>query len=406
MSIFKKDGVFLCETKGHSPVDLIIHSRRLIEKLFTVLIIFSLICIPMVGVNYDLTKYLPDSSPSAQALDIMEDEFTLSRHGARHARRMSRCTRRKNVKDRIADVEGVDMVMWCDLKPTSTVPAPFIDYTDIEDYYKDGKAYMDVIFFGEGSSSRTHKAVQEIEQIVGGPRPGWPVQRCQTPTGPTINAEVARVMVLAGHHHLSDPDAHHNLPGLSLCCSFSVLGTPSSTWPNIIFGEISFLSNAVGAVLQLACSMDYSIFLLHAFTEWNGPTEPNLSRLYNALRSAVSIGASGATTIVGFAAMVLMNFGIGPDMGLVLAKGIALSLVTVLLLMPALILRSQNIVAKTQHRPFVPKQWRSFGEFVYKVRKPILIVVMVLIVPAMSRRAWPISPMAMRRSPTPRHAGL
>ena len=67
--------------KGHSPVDLIINNRKLIEKIYIILIIFSLICVPMVGINYDLTKYLPDSSPSAQALDIMEDEFNLSRMG-------------------------------------------------------------------------------------------------------------------------------------------------------------------------------------------------------------------------------------------------------------------------------------------------------------------------------------
>ncbi len=87
------------------------------------------------------------------------------------------------------------------------------------------------------------------------------------------------------------------------------------------------------------------------------------------------------TTIVGFAAMALMNFGIGPDMGFVLAKGIALSLMTVLLLMPALILRSQNIIAKTQHRPFIPKQGRGIGEFAYKIRRIVFLVVVIIIIP-------------------------
>ena len=178
---------FFVKRKGHSPVDLIIHSRRLIEKVFTVLIIFSLICIPMVGVNYDLTKYLPDSSPSAQALDIMEDEFTYPGMGRVMLEDVT-LYEAKNVKDRIADVEGVDMVMWCDLETNIYGSSAFIDYTDIEDYYKDGKAYMDVIFLEKDSSSRTHKAVREIEQIVGDARDG-----------------------ACGHHHLSDPDAHHNL---------------------------------------------------------------------------------------------------------------------------------------------------------------------------------------------------
>ena len=301
---------FFVKRKGHSPVDLIIHSRRLIEKVFTVLIIFSLICIPMVGVNYDLTKYLPDSSPSAQALDIMEDEFTYPGMGRVMLEDVT-LYEAKNVKDRIADVEGVDMVMWCDLETNIYGSSAFIDYTDIEDYYKDGKAYMDVIFLEKDSSSRTHKAVREIEQIVGdrGLVAGSAVS--DTNLGPTINAEVARVMVLAViiiYLILTLTTTSWFEPVLFL----SVLGIAIiiNMGSNIIFGEISFLSNAVGAVLQLACSMDYSIFLLHAFTEERANGAEPEQAMANALRSAVSsIGASGATTIVGFAAMVLMNFG-------------------------------------------------------------------------------------------------
>ena len=100
--------------KGHSPVDLIINNRKLIEKIYIVLVIFSLICVPMVGINYDLTKYLPDSSPSAQALDIMEDEFTYPGMGRVMLEDVT-LYEAKNIKDRIADVDGVDMVMWCDM---------------------------------------------------------------------------------------------------------------------------------------------------------------------------------------------------------------------------------------------------------------------------------------------------
>ena len=133
---------------------------------------------------------------------------------------------------------------------------------------------------------------------------------------------------------------------------------------NIILGEISFLSNAVGAVLQLACSMDYSIFLLHSFTQERAQGIEPEQAMANAWRSAFSsIFASGMTTIVGFAAMCLMNFGIGPDMGVVLAKGITISLVTVLLLMPALILRFQDIVAKNAAPSVPPAAEPRHGQF-------------------------------------------
>ncbi len=368
--------------KGHSPVDLIINNRKLIEKIYIVLVIFSLICVPMVGINYDLTKYLPDSSPSAQALDIMEDEFTYPGMGRVMLEDVT-LYEAKNIKDHIADVDGVDMVMWCDMATNIYGSSEFINYDNIDDYYKDNTAYMDVIFTDKDSSNQTHKAVHEIENIVGdkGLVAGSAVS--DTNLGPTINKEVARVMALAVviiYIILTITTTSWFEPVLFL----SVLGIAIliNMGTNIIFGEISFLSNAVGAVLQLACSMDYSIFLLHAFTQECATGAEPEQAMANAWRTAFSsIGASGMTTIVGFAAMALMNFGIGPDMGFVLAKGIALSLMTVLLLMPALILRSQNIIAKTQHRPFIPKQGRGIGEFAYKIRRIVFLVVLIIIIP-------------------------
>ena len=182
--------------KGHSPVDLIINNRKLIEKIYIVLIIFSLICVPMVGINYDLTKYLPDSSPSAQALDIMEDEFTYPGMGRVMLEDVT-LYEAKNIKDRIADVDGVDMVMWCDMATNIYGSSEFINYDNIDDYYKDNTAYMDVIFTDKDSSNQTHKAVHEIENIVGdkGLVAGSAVS--DTNLGPTINKEVARVVALA-----------------------------------------------------------------------------------------------------------------------------------------------------------------------------------------------------------------
>ncbi|MDO5141435.1 MAG: MMPL family transporter [Eubacteriales bacterium] len=368
--------------KKHRPVDLIILQRKKIEKIFLLLTIISLLCVPLVGVNYDLTVYLPDDSPSAQALDIMEDEFTYPGMGRVMLNDVT-LYEAKSIKDRIAAVDGVDMVMWCDTSTNIYGSSQFIDLDAITDYYKDGSAYMDVIFLEKDSSERTHHAVREIEQIVGERGLVGGSATSDTNLGPTINAEVARVMVLAVliiFLILTITTTSWFEPVLFL----SVLGIAIllNMGSNLIFGEISFLSNAVGAVLQLACSMDYSIFLLHAFTEERANGAPPEQAMANALRSAfASIGASGATTIVGFLALALMDFGIGPDMGFVLAKGIALSLLTVLLLMPALILRFQGVIAKTQHRPFIPRQLRGFGDFVYRLRIPVLAIVLAIILP-------------------------
>ena len=162
------------------------------------------------------------------------------------------------------------MVMWADMTANIYGSSEFIDYDDIDDYYHedDQSAYMDVIFKDKDSSSQTHKAVRQIEQIVGdrGLVAGSAVS--DTNLGPTINKEVARVMVLAViiiYIILTITTTSWFEPVMFL----SVLGIAIiiNMGSNIILGEISFLSNAVGAVLQLACSMDYSIFLLHSFTQ-------------------------------------------------------------------------------------------------------------------------------------------
>ena len=369
------------DKKKRRPVDFIITHRKLIEKVFMFMVILCAIFAPMVGVNYDLTKYLPDETESAQALDLMTQEFGYPGTGRVMLKNVS-IYEAKHIKDRIADVEGVDMVMWCDMATNIYGSSEFIPYEDIKDYYKDNTAYMDVTFEDRDSSAATHRAVREIQQIVGehGLVAGSAVS--DTNLGPTINGEVARVMVLA------------------VIFIFAILALTTTSWfepvlflmvmgiaiilnmgSNIIFGEISFMSNAVGAVLQLACSIDYSIFMLDSFT-LEQKTEPRPEQaMANAIRRAFpSVGASGMTTIVGFLALALMRFGIGPDMGFVLAKGIMFSLLTVLLLMPSLILRFQNIIQKLHHKPFLPS-FEKFGKFAYRIRIPIVIIVLILVVP-------------------------
>jgi len=360
---------------------MIINHRKLIEKVFMVMIILCVVFAPMVGVNYDLTKYLPPATESAQALDIMTEEFGYPGMGRVLLEDVS-IYEAKRIKDRIADVEGVDLVMWCDLTTNIYGSSEFINYDDIEDYYKDGYAYMDVTFSDRDSSASTHRAVHEIEEIIEGRGVIAGSAVSDTNLGPTINGEVARVMVLA------------------VVFIFIILAITTTSWfepilflmvmgiaillnmgTNIIFGEISFMSNAVGAVLQLACSIDYSIFLLDSFTLERANGVDSEQAMANALRKAFpSVSASGMTTIVGFLALALMQFGIGPDMGFVLAKGIALSLLTVLLLMPSLILRFQGVINKLHHRPFLPS-FRKFGEFAYKIRIPIVVIVLILVAP-------------------------
>lgn len=365
---------------GHSPIDLIINHRKVTERLFAFFLLLSLIFAPFVGVNYDLTKYLPDDASSAQAIDIMEQEFGYPGMARIMLENVS-LYEAKAIKDQIEDVPSVDMVMWCDTQTNIFGSSAFIDYQDIDDYYKDGYAYIDVTFEERDSASSTHKAIYEIIDLIGDKGIVAGSAMSDTMLGPTINQQVAAVM------------------GIAVIVIFLILTLTTTSWfepvlfllvmgiaiainngTNIIFGEISFLTNSVSSVLQLAISMDYSIFLLHSFTHEKANGAPPIQAMANAMRAAItSILSSGATTIVGFLALALMSFTIGRDMGLVLAKGVFVSLLTVLLLMPALILRFQGVIDKTQHRSFMPG-FRRLGKLVYHVRMPFFIFV-ILIMP-------------------------
>ena len=148
-----------------------------------------------------------------------------------------------------------------------------------------------------------------------------------------------------------------------------------------MFGEISFVTNAAGNILQLAVSLDYSVFLLHRFAECRQTADNPEDAMVQALTmSTSSILSSGLTTVIGFLALCLMQFRIGPDLGLALAKGVAISLITVFVFMPALILSTYKLIDKTQHRSFMPS-FKGFGKFVSRVMIPFVIIFAILIVP-------------------------
>lgn len=150
---------------------------------------------------------------------------------------------------------------------------------------------------------------------------------------------------------------------------------------NLMFGEIFFVTNAAGNILQLAVSLDYSVFLLHRFAECRQKTDDPKEAMVQALTmSTTSILSSGLTTVIGFLALCLIQFRIGPDLGLALAKGVAISLITVFIFMPALILKTYKLIDKTQHRSFMPS-FKGFGKFVSRVMMPMVIVFAIVIAP-------------------------
>lgn len=248
----------------------------------------------------------------------------------------------------------------------------------LETYYKDGNALFSVTIAKE----KRITAVDAIRQIIGDDNAmtGSAVSTAVATTSTvseisTIAAiAVAFVLLVLLLTTTSFAEPFLLLAGLGVAV---VINAGS----NLMFGEISFVTNAAGSILQLAVSLDYSVFLLHRFAECRQTTTDPKDAMVEALTmSTTSILSSGLTTVIGFLALCLMQFRIGPDLGLALAKGVALSLITVFTFMPALILKTYKIIDKTEHRSFMPP-FQGFGRFVSRVMLPIVLVFAILIVP-------------------------
>ena len=150
---------------------------------------------------------------------------------------------------------------------------------------------------------------------------------------------------------------------------------------NIIYSEISFITLTVSPILQLAVSMDYAIFLLHSFNDYRLEHEPQKAMILAMKQSLSTVAASAATTVIGFAALVFMRFGIGADLGLNLFKGVALSFVSVMVFLPAVTLICYKAIDKTRHRKFMPS-FKKAGNVLMKLRTPFFILALIIVVPA------------------------
>ena len=156
------------ETAGFSVrlARLIMRKKGLIESIFTVGCIFSLIAMLFVNVNYDLTEYLPKTAPSRVGLDRMEEEFGYP-GTARLMLEDVTLYEAKQYKDQLEAIDGVDQILWCDSLVNIYAGEDFINESDIEDYYKDGCAVMDITFDEGDTSQRTSKAIDEMKAVTG-----------------------------------------------------------------------------------------------------------------------------------------------------------------------------------------------------------------------------------------------
>lgn len=356
----------------------VVGHTKLIIVIYLILFVVCAICKRFVAVNYDMNDYLPPESPSTQALNLMEQEYDGGIPNARVMVSDVTVPQALEYKEKISAVDGVTDVTWLDDTESVTVPLETLDSDTVETYYKDGNALFSVTI----DDGKRIEAVESIREIIRDDNAitGSAVSTAVATTS-TVN-EISQIAVIAVAFVLfvliltttSFAEPFLVMIGLGIAI---VINAGS----NLMFGEISFVTNAAGNILQLAVSLDYSVFLLHRFAECRETTSDPKEAMVQALTmSTTSILSSGLTTVIGFLALCLMQFQIGPDLGLALAKGVALSLITVFTFMPSLILCTYKLIDKTMHRSFMPS-FRGFGKFVNHVMMPLVIVFVMLIAP-------------------------
>lgn len=357
----------------------IVNHPKIIMISFAIVFVICLFCRPWIAVNYDMNDYLPEDSASTKALDTMNEEYDGGIPNARVMVQNVTVPEAMQYKEQLEAVDGVTDVTWLDDLANITQPLEFIDTDTLETYYKDEAALFSVTI----DEDKRIEACDSIREIIGednamsGSAVSTAVATTSTVTEIPIISVIGVLFVLLVLIITTTSWAEPFIIMIGL--GVAVLINAGS---NLIFGEISFVTNAAGMILQLAVSLDYSVFLLHRFEECRKEIADTKEAMVTALCSSTSsILSSGLTTVIGFLALCLMQFRIGPDLGIALAKGIAISLITVFVFMPVFILATYPLIDRSGHRKFVPS-FQKFGTFVCKVMIPFVCLFVILIVPS------------------------
>ena len=346
----------------------IVDKRNLIFFLYAIAIIASLITQSWVKVCDDLTQYLPETPETRRGLTLMEDE--MKTYGTARII-VSHVTYEiaRDLADQIEDLNNISSVdFWDADKSADDTTLPSAANKTYEDYMQGADALITVTFRGENDDQSAKDGLAAVKELLA-PYDTYISTDVGYSKSETLNEEMGIILVVAALVIvlvlLLTSRSYAEVPVLLLTFVAAALLNKGT---NFIFGEISFVSDSVTVVLQLALAIDYSIILLHRFLEEREHAPDDRTACIIAVSAAIpSISASSLTTISGLAAMMFMQFRIGFDMGVVLIKAILFSMLSVFTLMPGLLMLFSKAMEKTRHRSFITKIDR-WGKIALKLR--------------------------------------
>lgn len=356
--------------------------KKLVLLIATVLLLPSIYGVAMTKINYDILTYLPKNLESVQGQEIMNDVFNSSATSMLVVENMEAKDVVK-MKDKISQVEGVENVVWVDDFVDITIPKEMLPAELKEMFYRDNSTLLMIKFSNESSSTATQQAIVDIRSILD--------KQCflsgmaavlkdtvdladkQTPIYVLLAVALATVVLMLTLESTIVPFIILVSIGYAILYNF---GT------NIFFGEISYITQSLAAVLQLGVTMDYSIFLLHRYEEECKSLEDKNQAMAKAItKTASSIIGSSMTTIAGFLAIAVMELTIGKDIGFVMAKGVLLGVLSVLTILPAFILTFDKLIARFNHGTVLP-EFGGLAKLVTNHYKVFIILAILIFLPA------------------------
>ncbi len=362
--------------------DFICKHRWAIVILSVLLLIPALWGYISTKVNYDLLVYLPSDIETLEGQEILTEEFSMGAFSVAVVEKMPQ-KELLQLEEEIKQVNSVSQVLTIvDLAGTA-VPLDFLPSAVREKLTHDGTQLMVITFTNGTSDEATLAAVEEIRSLA--------EQKC-------LLGGMSAMVLDTKNLFKSETLLYVSIAvGLSLIVlllfldsyvvPFLLIGSIGvallfNMGTNVFLGEISYITQAISAVLQLGVTMDFSIFLYHKYEAAKKQESDRLAAMSVAIQeTTTSVLGSSLTTFAGFLALCTMSLSLGTDIGVVMAKGVLIGLICALTLFPALLLVCDKLLEKTHHRPLVPK-FTAVQNFILKYHKAVLVAFAVLLIPA------------------------
>lgn len=363
--------------------------KKIVQYRIPILILGILLLIPSVmgylktRVNYDILYYLPDDIETMVGQDILQDEFGKGAFAMEVVEGMT-TKEAADVKAKIEKVDGVAEVIWYDTIADISIPIEALP-DELKDVFYTGDATLMAIFFDDTTSAdATMEAIGDIRKVTS--------EQCYL-SG--MSAGVTDIK------NLSEKEMPiYVLIAVILVCIVLAISMDSWLIPvffmvsigmavlynlgsNVFLGEISYITQALSAVLQLGVTLDYSIFLWHSYQENQSrfPGDKERAMAHAISNTFTSVVGSSTTTVAGFIALCFMSFTLGRDMGIVMAKGVVFGVISCVTILPALILIFDKAIEKTSHRPLLPNMEKP-AKVIEKHYKVFIVLFIVVLIPA------------------------